>query len=432
MGAARVAVVGGGICGLLAALHLADAGAHAVLFEATSHAGGRARTREVDGFRLNQGPHALYRGGHLMAALRRFGIGVSGAGPDLAAGFGLWGGEALPFPLPSAGRMPKPLDGEDAQALATFAARVAHEARIGQGRTLTHMTATLPPRSKAVVEALIRLSTYCHAPTLMDAEVALAQLRLSYAGTTYVDGGWQVIAQGLVDAAQRAGVEIRCRKRVTAVEAGRGEIALHARDAPVERFDAAVLAVPPATAGALVPTSAILAARRSATIPVRLVSLDLALSGLPRPDHAFALGIDTPTYLSVHSAVSDLAPHDGAVVHVARYLAPGERPSPQHAREIEDLADALQPGWRDLLVHQQRLAGAIVAHDLPLARSGGRAPHYLDDAPGIFLAGDWIGTEGMLADASAASARVAAAAAVIAAEASRPSARTNAMAAAPA
>lgn len=47
-----------------------------------------------------------------------------------------------------------------------------------------------------------------------------------------------------------------------------------------------------------------------------------------------------------------------------------------------------------------------VAHGLPLAESyglRGRPPATIRERPNVFLAGDWVGPEGMLADASAAS-----------------------------
>jgi thioredoxin reductase len=56
---------------------------------------------------------------------------------------------------------------------------------------------------------------------------------------------------------------------------------------------------------------------------------------------------------------------------------------------------------------------------LPTPETGGipgRTPVVVADAPGLFLAGDWVGGEGLLADASCASGACAAAAALRAAE----------------
>ena len=52
--------------------------------------------------------------------------------------------------------------------------------------------------------------------------------------------------------------------------------------------------------------------------------LDVALSHLPRPDATFALGIDAPLYLSVHSATARLAPAGAALVSTMKYLSPDE------------------------------------------------------------------------------------------------------------
>jgi hypothetical protein len=97
------------------------------------------------------------------------------------------------------------------------------------------------------------------------------------------------------------------------------------------------------------------------------------------------------------------------MVHVARYLAPAESPSAAQFAALERLTDLLQPGWRDVEVRRQRLAAIVVAHDFPgFEARGQRGPITVQDAPGLFLAGDWIGAQGMLSDASAASARAAA------------------------
>ena len=58
-----VAIIGGGIAGLVAASYAARAGRSVGLFERAGKPGGRAQTTVVDGFRLNLGAHALYVGG---------------------------------------------------------------------------------------------------------------------------------------------------------------------------------------------------------------------------------------------------------------------------------------------------------------------------------------------------------------------------------
>ena len=79
----RTVVIGGGLAGLTAAASLASAGYDVTVLEAGEHLGGRARTRRRDGFELNLGPHALYRAGGGLAALRRLGVRVRGRMPRL-------------------------------------------------------------------------------------------------------------------------------------------------------------------------------------------------------------------------------------------------------------------------------------------------------------------------------------------------------------
>ncbi len=52
----RVAVVGGGLAGLSAALRLASRGVEVVLFERARHLGGKARELRLDGYRFDTGP----------------------------------------------------------------------------------------------------------------------------------------------------------------------------------------------------------------------------------------------------------------------------------------------------------------------------------------------------------------------------------------
>ncbi|MUV88009.1 FAD-dependent oxidoreductase [Natronomonas sp. CBA1123] len=56
----HVVVAGGGLAGLVAARHLAEAGAEVELFEEREEVGGRVRSRTVDGFTLDRGFQVLF------------------------------------------------------------------------------------------------------------------------------------------------------------------------------------------------------------------------------------------------------------------------------------------------------------------------------------------------------------------------------------
>ena len=113
--------------------------------------------------------------------------------------------------------------------------------------------------------------------------------------------------------------------------------------------------------------------------------------------------IDEPLYLSVHSAFAQLTPKGGALVQTARYGGGDQA-------ELEKLLDRVQPGWRDVVVHRRFLPAMVVSNAaLPPQRDGSTLrPQPVTPIRGLYLAGDWIGSEGLLSDASLASARAAA------------------------
>lgn len=70
----KIVVVGGGLAGLTAATLFARAGMSVTVIERSTEAGGRARTSVVDGYYLNQGPHAIYTAGPGAKILKELGV----------------------------------------------------------------------------------------------------------------------------------------------------------------------------------------------------------------------------------------------------------------------------------------------------------------------------------------------------------------------
>ncbi|HET8627729.1 MAG TPA: NAD(P)/FAD-dependent oxidoreductase [Thermomicrobiales bacterium] len=415
--AADVAVVGGGLAGLTAALYLARGGRAVTLFEKAHDLGGRAVTEEAGGYYFNRGPHALYRGGEAARALDELGVPYSGRVPG--GGAALRAGRAYLFPNGASALLGTRLLGPAAKLeLVRFLATV--------GRLDPAAVADVPladwlarrfrhEESRQVLTAICRVSTYTNAPERLSAGAFVAQLQTALAGNVlYLDGGWQTLVDGLRRAAADAGVRIVAGARVAAVECGGGAVAgVRLADGGRLAAAAAVLAIAPREAAALVDGSAGADLRRWAAeaAPVRAACLDVALRRLPRSRRRYAVGVDRPLYASVHSAYARLAPAGGAVIHLAQYLA-DPRDAAGAERELEGLLDWLQPGWRDEAVARRYLPKLVVMNALPDAARGGLAGRPGPAVPGVdglYVAGDWVGPAGLLADASLGSARRAAA-----------------------
>jgi phytoene dehydrogenase-like protein len=273
------------------------------------------------------------------------------------------------------------------------------------------------PGTKEFLLSVFRIATYTNAPDLMSAGAAIRQLQLAFAkNVLYLDGGWQSLVDGLRQEAERAGVHIETGAKVEAVErdvsgAARG---VRLADGRTLRAAAVVIAASPGVAAGLVEGGgqSLLAQWAAEAIPVKAACLDVALSRLPQPKALYAFGVDRPLYLSVHSASARLAPAGGALIHAAMYLPPDHERSPQEdERELENHLDLVQPGWREVVAHRQFLPGMTVMNAMATARrdgTRGRPGPQVPDIPGLYVVGDWVGPEGLLADASLASAKQAA------------------------
>lgn len=412
------AVVGGGLGGLAAAALLARRGLRVVVLERAHELGGRATTHVRDGFCFNLGGHALYLGGAAARVLRELGVRWSGRRPP-AAGVAELEGRAHTLPVSGASLLTTGLLGWSAKVQGgRLMARVPSlrpSALAGVPLSAWLAEQVTDPTMRATVETLVRVTTYTNAPTLADAGAVVGQLQLAQGpGVAYLDGGWQTLVDGAAEAARAAGVELRTAGRVECaarLEDGRGwRIALEGAQPVACRT--LVLATGPAAARSIVPSEA-LAAWANRCIPVRAACLDLALARLPREKPTFALGVDQPLYYSAHSVTARLAPDGAALVSLMKYLPPTEKAAPERdSADLEGFMDRMQPGWRDVLVERRWLPGMVASNALVTAAGGGLAGRpgpRVPDAPGVFVVGDWVGPEGMLLDASLASAELAAA-----------------------
>ncbi len=410
-----VAIIGGGLAGLTTAIWLARAGTPVTVYEKARHVGGRALTEERGGFHFNLGPHALYTKGAAARILRELGVEFSGRVPALNGGYALNEGAKQTLPMGFASMLTTGLLGLPAklETAKLFGTLGKLDAQALQGVSVrAWLDQTLQQtQTRRVAEAYLRLSTYANDAEQLSAGAALAQLQLALAGSVlYLDGGWQTLVDKLHEAAKQAGAQFVTGTRVTRIEHNGAVQAVQLQNGKPVPVAAAILATSPAEAKALLDDGAQHAWAQT-PVPVKVACLDVALQRLPEARALFALGIDRPLYFSVHSATARLAPGDGALIHVAMYLGDATADAPAVERELEGVLDLLQPGWRAVLAERRFLPSMTAANALVTAAQGGYAGRPKPDATGIrglLLAGDWVGDEGMLADASVASGKRAA------------------------
>jgi phytoene dehydrogenase-like protein len=411
MSATKVAVVGGGLGGLTAAALLARGGCEVTLYERSKHLGGRAQTSDVEGFRFNLGPHALYRAGAAFRVLARLGVKPPGDIPAHGGSYALRAGRLHTLP-----RGPVSLMTTDVLSLASkleVAKLLANIPRVDTAPLgALSMRAWIEARlaredSRALLAALTRVATYSADLASLSAEAAVAQLQLVLAGNVmYVDGGWSTLVDAVATRGREAGVRMELSSRVASVvvQGTRAE-GVRLVDGTMHAADAVVMAGNPSDVATLVPDDSTLAREAAEAVPVRAATLELGLSALPRPEALFALGVDGPLYVSVHSASAKLAPEGRGMVHVAKYL---EGPNPEtHEAELEAVMDVLQPGWRANVVARRFRPSLTVMGGMPRAAAGGlsgRPSVAVPHVNGLYRVGDWVGSEGLLADASLASA----------------------------
>jgi phytoene dehydrogenase-like protein len=372
----------------------------------------------VGEFRFNIGPHALYRRSHGVEVLKELGVSFSGGQPSATGGYAIDRGakHALPggfLSLVTTGLFGLAAKLETARLLAGFG-------RIDpaplQNVTLDAWLEREVRQEdvRRLVRALVRLSTYANAPQQHSAGAAIEQVQKALDGNVlYLNGGWQTLVDGLRAVAEATGARILAPAKPVAVERDSAGRRVRLADGTEIRAASVVLACPPAVAAALMSGAEheVLRGWADNLVPVHAACLDVGLSRLPQPKARFALGIDHPVYASVHSAYAELGPSGQAVLHIAKYLAPDDGDAKADERELEQLLDLVQPGWRDVVVERRFLPNILVSNALVTAAHGGMSGRPGPAVPGtddLFVAGDWVGSRGMLVDASLASAREAA------------------------
>lgn len=391
-----VIVVGGGLAGLAAGATAALGGASTVVLEA-HRPGGRARTTERKGFVFNHGTHALYTGGPAMAVLDALHVRPTGTPPPLNRYTVLTGGGQ--HILPSSPRTLLRTTCLGARDKAQFGKLFASLPRVDP-RTLAGQSVSgwlagrnLRPKVDALARAFFRLTTYAADLDQLGADGAVAQLQLGTGpGVIYVDGGWSQLVDAL-----RAKVQVRGGVRVRAVESDRYGATVHTDDGTFTARSVVLASGAPDAVRSLLPGDP---GWGDLGEPVTAACLDVGVRRAPSP--GYVLGMDEPLYGTTQSPPARQAPEGCAVVAVIRY----------GARSAEDDRPQLEGHLREVgvddddVVVSRFLARMVVTGAMPRAETGGLAGRPSVTATGlrrVFLAGDWVGPDGLLADAALAS-----------------------------
>jgi phytoene dehydrogenase-like protein len=437
-------IIGGGLAGLTAATFLAREGRRVLLLEKSNRLGGRAVTDDLGDCLFNLGPHAINKKGPGMAVLRELGFEAVGREPNLQAMLDDRG-NVLTMPASPLGMLTsRLLNWREKKEFVRHMVRLQKmEAKSLHGTTLRAWVDAHLREAKVreLFYTLTRVATYSHDPDLTDAGAVFRQMQRSFkGGVTYLHGGWQTITDHLIREAEKHGVTMQLGATVTAISGTRPHMEVALQSGEVIGTENVISTLPPKATARLIAAAAVhntathltattgtsvahayapsshtrLHTWADTTLPVRGVALDLLLKKLPNPQTTFALGLENPYYFSNHSEVARLT-RDPAyqVVHVFKYLSSQDQTTPQQDRaELESFLDRIQPGWRHEVIRQRFLPRLTVANGLPLASAAGTitAPQTdVPELPGLYVAGDWVTTEGLLADAALTSAKRAAA-----------------------
>jgi len=375
-----VVVIGAGLAGLTAAATAARAGRPVVVLEANA-AGGRARTDELSGYRFNQGPHALGKGGAAWRILHELGVPHPGHRPPLRGARVVRDGKLVGVPIGRLGSLvPKLL----MVSAASWAGRSAEE--WVESLEGSH---DLPDLARM----LIRVTTYVTDLGRMPADFAISRIKAARRGVSYLDEGFGGLVEGISSVASAAGASIRTHQAVAGINAVPGGWEVEMAGGEVLPAAAVVIA-----AGSVAAARKLLPADPDWPEfgpPVTAACLDLGLRG---PHPSTVIGVDVPWYLSCHCPPGALAPAGGSVVHVMRY---GARDAGLDRAELQRFA-ALAGIASDQIVAERFLEVHVVTDVLPGPDVGlaGRPAVAVPGAPGVYLAGDWVGPSGWLSDAA--------------------------------
>jgi len=383
----QITVVGGGIAGLVAAIACAEEGAKVRLVEAHERLGGRARS--TDGpYKANLGPHAMYNDGAFWRWMRERDI-LPAYRKARLSGVRLRLGGTLRR-TPPLGTLPAIL------RLRGREAPVATDFRTWAASHTDEDTAALAASAAGVF-------TFHHDPGELSAAFVwprMVRLLLTVPSiVTYPVAGWTTLVAALEKRVHELGVIVDTGTRIDELPATPTILATELEQARELLGDDSLR-------------------WRSG----RTVCLDVGVR-YRRGDPTIVSDLDESGWIGRYSGANPtIAPEGEELIQAQMPIRPGES-ADMAAMRLERFLDVSIEDWRERETWRRRqvMDGRSGALDMP--GSSWRERPAVDRGDGVFLAGDMVAAEGMLAEVSWASAVEAARLALKALDATRPSLR---------
>ena len=427
MKAPRIAVIGGGLSGLAAAVRLRELGATVSVLERESAVGGVVRTTTVDGWAVDAGPCMAAEPAEVVREfLQRAGVGdiTERARPSAANRFIVHDGTPVEIPATTAefasssllslgGRLRLlkerfiPAEAPPEETVAAFARR-----RFGDEMAERMFDPLLASMSSGRADAILARFAF---PAIVGHErggasglqgsarermQARRRGKAAPKGSWSCRGGMQSLAKQL---AANAG-EVRFGVRVTAVDVRAEQVSISNADGPLDSFDGVIVALPaPAYAGLALHGVAGSAADQIRTLPcasVAAVSMGFAVAEVTRAVAGVRILIPSSEKRNILSIVipgnafGDRAP-DGQLLLTA--FVGGARQPELLQQSDADLLSLVRRELSDLLgITGTETFGMVTRwdHALPQAVRGHgerleAAMAIERDAPILTLTGSW-------------------------------------------
>lgn len=443
-----VAIVGGGVAGLVAARECAKVGLRVTLLEQDDRLGGVVRTAEIDGLALDVGAESYAtRGGSVRALIDELGLADAVTRPEPRGAWvaGLPGGDAAPLPRGGVLGIPdNPWDPAVRRIIGWSGAWRAYLDRLRPPLTIGHqhsLGALVRTRmGDRVLERLVAPVTggvYSARPDDIDVDVAAPGLNaaLTRAGSLTgavaelrgartaapggavegLVGGMSTLVDALAASVRDLGAQIRTRTRVRALSAREGgwSVLLDDADAGALEVDAVILAVPEGAARAILAPVVPALDPEPAPAPVvevvTLVVRSTALDSHPRGSGVLTVpGSHAAKALTHSTAKWDwVAQAAGPARHVVRvsFGTQGEGPATAALDDARAFALAREeaaallgveiPAGSVLGAHRERYVQAQPAATIGRAAATAAAHGAVAAVPGLGATGAWLSGTGL-------------------------------------